>query len=371
MQRANIVILQLLAFSGVACGDARVEPGEARRVLSATAESRLLPARVLQTTRRVTNRLVSITTAEGTVVTTPEHLFARFGGDWTPASQLAAGDKLVSETAPEGSTIEEIATREVGATDVYNLTVARSHSYLVGSSRLLVHNVDCRPPAGRAQEPGPSRGTRALEQERRREQVRAHLAEARQEHQQRLEEERRKFNDSPESRNTTNCVYCTVGGLSDYDKLSVFLREHGLNDKQHTSVTKNYELLEKLGLRSAQSPASAKFQRSGKKNWLGRENPQRDAKKFMQESSSNTFALIIKGTPASPFGHSLIAVRQADGSIVYVDLQKIPPATYDRLNPSIQFVEVIPTDVDWRFNRELTKVVTGSTRSDPRHGWPQ
>ena len=73
----------------------------------------------------------------------------------------------------------------------------------------------------------------------------------------------------------------------------------------------------------------------------------------------------------SPFAHSMIAVRQPNGTITYIDLQKNPPATYDALHPSIQSVDVIPTDVDWRFNRELSKVIQDSPPSDRQTGWPK
>jgi len=352
-------------------GDLRVR---AARATSNVSNESLRPYRVLQTTRRATRKLVTVTTREGVVVTTPDHLFARTDGDWIPASRLNVGDAIVSPGRSAGVAIVGLVTTDVPATDVYNLTVAKTHTYAVGEQHLLVHNVNCGAP-GTGTDAGPSNPERVTlqerlahesEQEARQNEIRTKLQRFREEHQKRLDEIKRVFNDSY---GDTNCVYCTLGGLSDYDKLSVFLRDHGLNEKRPTSPAKNRELLERLKLRTADTPPPATFKKT-RKGPLSFENPQRDAKKFMQESHSNTFALIIKGNPASPMAHSLIAVRKPDGSITYVDLQKTPPETYDRLNPSIGYVEVIPTDVDWRFNRELTRVVQSSPPTNPKRGWP-
>jgi hypothetical protein len=366
MTKKHVAKFQFLACFAVACGQGSSEPSAAghseRCLMSASTRDVLSPARVLQTTHKVTSKLVSIETAEGTLLTTPDHLFARFSGGWVPAGQLSVGEKIVSAAAPQGSPIIEIASKDVAETSVYNLTIAKTHSYLVSSAGLLVHNVDCW---GRERPRDDDSSTDGESSARSRTSLEELIARTREEE---LREKRR-FNDSEGRLAFENCVYCTLGGLSDFDKLSVFLRDSGLNERQRVSPKRNHELLERFKLRSENTPPPATFQRSKKRRWPHREDPQRDAQKFMQESSSNTFALIIKPTPQSPVGHSMIAVRQPDGSITYVDLQQTPPKTYDGLNPKIQLVEVIPTDVDWRFNRQLSKVVRESPPSDRREGW--
>lgn len=396
MNKSHVLTFQLFTCFIAACtqdspgagGPYSVPSAGDRVLMSATTQDPLRPARVLQTTRKVTNELVSIKTAEGTVVTTPDHLFARFEHGWTPAGRLSVGDKIVSEATPQGSPILEITSKDVASTNVYNLTIAKTHTYLVGSAGLLVHNVDCwnrprRPPSDRGDRSDDD-GSRSDDDGYRSDddgyrsddsyesEPRNSLDDLLAREREHDRQEKRRFNDSEGRRANENCVFCTIGGLSDYDKLSVFLRDSGLSDKNSVSPAKNYELLERFKLRTKDTPPSAKFEPTRKKlRWPSRQNPQRDAEKFMQKSSSNTFALIIKGTPQSPFAHSMIAVRQPNGRITYIDLQKNPPATYDALHPSIQSVDVIPTDVDWRFNRELSKVIQDSPPSDRQTGWPK
>lgn len=300
---------------------------------------------------------MKVTTGDNAVVTTPDHLFARSDGSWIQASQLQVGEQIVSAGNSSGVRITGLVETNVPPTEVYNLTVEKTHTYAVGSQRLLVHNVNCWSRGSRASEAGSSRRGRTT------------LADLLAEEREQEERLKRAFNDS-DGRNGTNCVYCTLGGLSDYDKLSAFLKDKGLIEQRQTNTRRNRELLERLKLRTSETPPSAIFEKK-QKGWLSREDPQRDATKFMQESSSNTFALIIKPSAGSDMAHSLIAVREPDGSIVYVDLQQVPPATYDRLNPVNQFIEVIPTDVDWRHNRQLYGVVQSSPRTDPKWGWPK
>lgn len=363
MGKNHIVTLQLFTCCIVGCtqsspgtGDLHSSPAAGDRVLmSATTQDPLRPARVLQTTRKVTNELVSIKTAEGTVVTTPDHLFARFESGWTPAGKLTVGDKIVSEASPQGSPILEIASKDVASTNVYNLTISKTHTYLVGSAGLLVHNVGCwnrrRPPSNDGSSSDRSEPHTSLRDL--------------------LEREKRTFNDSDPSHANINCVFCTIAGLSDYDKLSTFLREKEVSDKTPPKPEENHALLEQFELRDENTPPSAKFEPSKKKLRLpSRQNPQRDAEKFMKKSSSNTFALIVQTTPGHPDAHSIIAVRQDNGTITYIDLQKTPPATYDSLHPWIKSVDVIPTKVDWRSNNLLSRVIQESPRSDPKTGYP-
>jgi intein/homing endonuclease len=78
-----------------------------------------------------------------TLVTTPEHPFAKVGVGWTRAADLTRGDRV--ETAGgEHATVVGVEIREVQPTPVYNLTVSRTHAYFVGAQALLVHNTDWR-----------------------------------------------------------------------------------------------------------------------------------------------------------------------------------------------------------------------------------
>lgn len=150
MHQFTLALLWLFAFA--ACGPSRVEPERSSgskagvgpgSFASSTAKEALRKSSVLGTTRKTTTKLVTIRTSEGTVVTTPEHPFARFEGEWTPASQLTIADRLVSHASSTGARILDIQTRNVSATAVYNLTIDKTHAYFVGPERLLVHNVDC------------------------------------------------------------------------------------------------------------------------------------------------------------------------------------------------------------------------------------
>jgi Pretoxin HINT domain len=107
------------------------------------AEENLLPRRVVGVTKKVTRTLVSIRTADAVVVATPEHPFAKVGAGWTPASQLAPGDMIVAAARPEGARVLAVTVNDVPPTEVYNLTVEKTHTYFVGSQELLVHNVGC------------------------------------------------------------------------------------------------------------------------------------------------------------------------------------------------------------------------------------
>jgi hypothetical protein len=106
------------------------------------AEGTLMPRRVVGVTKKNTRTLVSIRTTDAVVGTTPEHPFAKVGAGWTPASQLAPGDRIVTRGAQD-ATLVAVKVREVPATPVYNLTVEKTHSYFVSDRALLVHNVGC------------------------------------------------------------------------------------------------------------------------------------------------------------------------------------------------------------------------------------
>jgi hypothetical protein len=54
-------------------------------------------------------------------------------------------------------------------------------------------------------------------------------------------------------------------------------------------------------------------------------------------------------------------VRREDGRIQYVDFQDVPPAIYEKLPGTTYSVRVFPTDVDWRYNRQLYSAVRDGT----------
>jgi hypothetical protein len=100
--------------------------------------------RVAKTVKRQTGRLVRIETAHEKFIVTPEHPFATPGSGWIQAGRLAPGDKLVSAkfgTVRVLSVQSETLAQQV---PVFNLGVAPSHAYLVGTAQVLVHNTNCR-----------------------------------------------------------------------------------------------------------------------------------------------------------------------------------------------------------------------------------
>jgi hypothetical protein len=98
-------------------------------------------ARVSAILRRETRTLVTLYTAAGPIVTTPEHPFARVGSGWTAAGDLASGDRIVTADEAEPAIVLRSETRQVEPTSVYNLTVEPGHAYYVGVDRLLAHNM--------------------------------------------------------------------------------------------------------------------------------------------------------------------------------------------------------------------------------------
>jgi hypothetical protein len=113
---------------------------------------------VLATVHRTTTTLVELRTASETLLTTPEHPFAA-GRRWTHAAELKVGDTI--QTAGGSTRVLGVGLRRVPPTDVYNLTVAKTHAYFAGRGALLVHNVDCGPSQ-------PLRGERAGDPEKKR-----------------------------------------------------------------------------------------------------------------------------------------------------------------------------------------------------------
>ena len=79
-----------------------------------------------------------------TVVTTPDHPFLTAGRGWVAAGDLRPGDELVSATGPSGA-VFAVTTRH-GSADMWDLTVAPTHTFSVGAGGWVVHN--CAAPRG-------------------------------------------------------------------------------------------------------------------------------------------------------------------------------------------------------------------------------
>jgi hypothetical protein len=60
---------------------------------------------------------------------------------WLEAGQLRVGDRLREADGTEA--VVAGLRRNVGQAVVYTLTVARDHTFFVGSARVLVHNATC------------------------------------------------------------------------------------------------------------------------------------------------------------------------------------------------------------------------------------
>jgi hypothetical protein len=74
----------------------------------------------------------------------------------------------------------------------------------------------------------------------------------------------------------------------------------------------------------------------------------------MRASDANTFTVGYYYDTGTGFSaHVLIGVKAPDGSISYIDFQHTPPKVFDSLDPHCYGVSVIPTNVDWRFNRQI------------------
>jgi hypothetical protein len=125
----------------------------------------------------------------------------------------------------------------------------------------------------------------------------------------------------------------------------IFKAQTGLKPEEFMQVMDN------LKLRGPHTPPESVFPKTGTappfEDW-------ENVTKFMQDSTANTFAVgfDIPGRT----GHVLVAVRRVDGSIAYIDFKKSPPSIVDLekdLKVPIEKLYVIPTDVDWRMNRQL------------------
>ncbi|HMA95105.1 MAG TPA: RHS repeat-associated core domain-containing protein [Polyangiaceae bacterium] len=102
---------------------------------------------VLMTVRHVASELLRLTLANGTepLVLTPGHLLYVEGRGWTAARDVVDGDVLRSDSGP--ADVESVESVEAGRA-VYNVEVAREHTYRVSTARVWAHN-ECLEGGGR------------------------------------------------------------------------------------------------------------------------------------------------------------------------------------------------------------------------------
>ena len=91
------------------------------------------------TVRHVANELLRITLANGAepVVLTPGHPLYVEGQGWTAARDVVDGDVLRSDSGPVD--VKSVESVEAGRA-VYNVEVAREHTYRVSTSKVWAHN---------------------------------------------------------------------------------------------------------------------------------------------------------------------------------------------------------------------------------------
>jgi hypothetical protein len=359
LSRVGALVFAVFLYTCCACCVGCGTPEHRASTLDAAASP------VVHTTRRFTTRLVTLRTSQATVVTTPEHPFARVGTGWTAAIELRVGDRIATRSSHD-ATVVQVEVRDVSPTPVYNLTVAKTHSYFVSDRDLLVHNVNCFPwrnPPDRPAVPNPPDPQVLLERARERDRrARERLNAARLQ---------REFNDVE---GPGNCSGCTLASLGDFSNLSQFIEQHSneANVKKSLSGLDNmkiWHLTGRLGLRSRATPMPYTFPPttaavSAARRAAASPVPPpfqhwEEVTRFMQEPTANTFAVTYDYHDNGEYGgHALVAVRQEDGTITYIDFQLRPPRIRDLRGRNIYTVTVIPTDIDWRFNRQLYRMVT-------------
>jgi len=351
---------------------------------------KLAPFSVLGTTHRTTTTLVDVRTERENLVTTPEHPFAR-NGNWTRAGDLHEGDEI--ETANGSTRVVAVRVRSSPPTDVYNLTIEKTHAYFAGRDALLVHNVDCRNSNSLADRLAEERGREDRER-RHAEELERDVRELRvrrllDEHRRRMN--RVNLNDSGDP-SAPNCAYCTMAALNDSKKLSEFLHDHGLDQFHGLPDIELQRQLNLLGLtRFGAGPPMKYNRRSLARRFeqllkAGVERPdadlgpqfdhllpERQAREYMEALEGNTNMVIYRWMerweepPGSghfvvqDMAHALTAVRREDGRLQYVDFQDVPPAVYNELPGTTFDVVVFPTDVDWRYNRQLYAALRDGT----------
>lgn len=361
-------------------------------VSSCSSESSPAPHReltrqpVLGTTRRTTTTLVELQTESEKLVTTPEHPFAA-GARWTRAAELKVGDTI--QTARGSTRVLSVHVRPTPPTVVYNLSIAKTHAYFAGSGALLVHNVDCgtsknEPDAAENRERGKTLADR-LAEERQAEQLEQDIRELRIRRlldKQRRQQNRLTLNDTPPR--TPNCAYCTMAGLDDAATVTKFAHKHGLDQLKPLDDAGLRRQLQILGLSHEGSGQARPFTRlsleftfkkmlkTGRdrkdidpESEIGGALPAVQAHKYLESLPGNTSMVVYRWVERheSPPGsgnfrtvsgsHAVTAVRTTSGKIIYVDFQDVPPEVYLKLPKTTFEAVVLPTDVDWRYNRQL------------------
>lgn len=86
---------------------------------------------------RFSGSMITATTSEGSVQATSNHPFLVSGKGWVRAGLLATGDRLVTESGV--ATVSSVRVRTASEA-VFNITVADTHTFAVGSGGFVVHN---------------------------------------------------------------------------------------------------------------------------------------------------------------------------------------------------------------------------------------
>jgi hypothetical protein len=95
---------------------------------------------------------VRLETEREAFLTTPEHPFATSHSGWIRAGRLVPGDWVVSERFGAVRLLSVRSEPAARPVPVFNLSVASSHAYFVGTNRVLVHNTNCQPNEGESRE---------------------------------------------------------------------------------------------------------------------------------------------------------------------------------------------------------------------------
>jgi hypothetical protein len=82
----------------------------------------------------------------------------------------------------------------------------------------------------------------------------------------------------------------------------------------------------------------------------------------MQSLPENTFLVhYFRFKPATgnyDNGHTIIAIREDDEKIRFIDFQQVPPTTTYSLSPNVRLQYFYPTNVDWHKNRQIVAAGT-------------
>ncbi|HEY0780428.1 MAG TPA: Hint domain-containing protein [Gemmatirosa sp.] len=102
----------------------------------------LVDRSVVQTHAHGARPLMRIQLADGAVIrATPAHRFWTERHGFVAAHELQPGMKLHSADSTREVAVHEVGETSADAEGVCNLSIASDHTYFVGESRVLVHNV--------------------------------------------------------------------------------------------------------------------------------------------------------------------------------------------------------------------------------------